>query len=900
MAQDLVPVSATAVTGDRAWIEGTTDLQLLQEQIEEWEREDYAIKTKTLARHESITLAKDFAAFVKAAWPILEPGREMIWNWHIDYICAYLEAVANGTIQRLVINIPPRCMKPVDEETLLLTKSGERKRLADIETGDQVLTHRGRFRRVSAVHIQGELPTLKITTWAGREISAAPDHPFLTPDGWVQAKDLIVGNVLGAPVPESHGGSDRSDDEFAMAGYIIGDGNVTYVSEKKTSIAASVTAADEEVGSDIIDRGIRMGWSVNVYSKTGSKARRYNLSKGARKWIRQVGLAGKTSYTKRVPDFVFEGDARQIGLFLGSYFACDGTASPKNRKPDAHWTVEWTSVSRELLDDIKHLLLRLGIKSRLRKRVHNKNAWVPAGYVFWNLCVSSGDDAQRFRDRVTHVGAKVEKLSRMPHRRMRFDEDIFADAIVAIEEGGVKRCRCLTVEEDSSFTANDIAVHNSLLIGVFWPAWRWTSEPHHQILSFSHNISLSTRDAVKSRRLMNSQWYQDRWGSKFKFTTDANTKAAYENNHNGHRKAFGMSSGYMGDGGDTLLIDDPHDNEGAQSDAERETTLREFNDGVSTRLNSQRDGAIVIIMQRLHNQDVAGTVLDDEEDEWVHLCIPMEYDGVRYESPIGLDDPRKELKELLWPSHIDVKGLNRLKRRLTPYGQAGQLQQRPTPPGGAILKDFWWRVWPKDTPVPDCEYIIQVYDTAYEAKEESDYSARTTWGVFRYNERTRQSGEGRYNAMLLERWRDRVLFPELKAEAKRSYDDWEPDTVLIEAKASGKPLIQELSRIGVPAKQWAVVRRGPKGHEIDKVARAHIASVMLHNGVVWYPEGRKWALEVVEECAQFPKTTHDDLTDTVTMLLIWLRRLGYVELDDDPTEDADAVDLGQHREAAYG
>ena len=538
----------TSVTGDRAWIEGTSDAQLLSEQIDEWEREQYAIKTRFLAQQEAIILSQSFSEFVKAAWPVLEPGRDMIWNWHIDYICEYLEAVSRGDIQRLVINVPPRFMK-------------------------------------------------------------------------------------------------------------------------------------------------------------------------------------------------------------------------------------------------------------------------------------------------------------------------------------------------------------SLLVGVFWPAWRWTFEPQHQFLSFSHNVNLSTRDAVKSRRLMTSQWYQDRWGDKFRFTGDANAKAAYENNQNGHRKAYGMGSGYMGDGGDTLLIDDPHDNEGAQSDAERTTTLSNFNDGVSTRLNSQRDGAIVVIMQRLHSQDVAGVILADEEDEWENLCLPMEFDGQRYESSIGLDDPRKKKGELLWPAHVDIKGLNRLKRRLTPYGQAGQLQQRPTPPGGAILKDFWWRVWEKDRPMPECEYVVQVYDTAFEAKEESDYSARTTWGVFRYNDRTRQEGEGRWNVVLLERWRDRVLFPELKAEAKASYDHWDPDQVLIEAKASGKPLVQELARIGVPVKEWAVVRRA-KGKEVDKVTRAHMASVMLHNGVVWYPEGRKWALEVVNECAAFPKSAHDDLTDTVTMVLIWLRRLGYVELGDDP--DDDPVDLSAHREAAYG
>lgn len=438
----------------------------------------------------------------------------------------------------------------------------------------------------------------------------------------------------------------------------------------------------------------------------------------------------------------------------------------------------------------------------------------------------------------------------------------------------------------------------SLLVSVLWPAWVWTRKPEHQFLSFSHNDKLSTRDAAKSRRLMASKWYQDRWGDKFKFTTDANTKSNYENNQSGHRKAYGMHGGYMGEGGDTLVIDDAHDNAGAQSDAERTTTISDFDDGISTRLNSQRDGAIVIIMQRLHERDLAGHVMAADDDEWALLCLPMEYDGERYVSPLGLDDPRQEPGELLWPERIGVKELDRLKRRLTPYGQSGQLQQRPTPPGGAILKDYWWKLWPKDRQLPWCEYVIQVYDTAFEAKEESDYSARTTWGIFRYDEASRKTGFGAYQAIMLERWKDRVQFPELKAEAVRSNKEHEPDRILIEGKATGKPLVQELRRVNLPAMEWASVRGAGK-REVDKVARAHMASVMLHNGVIWAPEGKRWAEEVIEECAAFPKGAHDDIVDTVTMLLIWLRRHGYAELSDDPEDEDDDVSE-QEAVAPYG
>ena len=443
----------------------------------------------------------------------------------------------------------------------------------------------------------------------------------------------------------------------------------------------------------------------------------------------------------------------------------------------------------------------------------------------------------------------------------------------------------------------------SLNVGVFWPTWTWTGDPGHQFLTLSNAGNLAIRDAVKSRRLIQSKWYQQRWGTKFQLAADQNAKSRYENDHGGHRIAFGLEASFIGEGGDTIIIDDPHDIDGSQSEVERQGALNKFDQEVIGRLNDQVTGQIVIIMQRLHEKDLSGHVLA-EEGEFEHLCLPMEYEGQRYVSSIGLDDPRKKKGQLLWDERFPKKSVKSWARRLGPYGTSGQLQQRPTPGEGGILKRFWWKPWPLNLPLPTCEYILQVYDTAYGEKEENDFSACTTWGVFRYDHVSRMVGEGLFNIILLGRWKDQVGFPGLKTQARKLYEQWNPDIVLVEPKASGKSLVQEMARTGISMFEWTPGRSGARGgRELDKVARAHVASAVLSGGAVWYPTvgpsgaELKWPQEVIDECAAFPKAEYDDITDTCTIAWSWLRQRWYAELEEDPDEDDPDE---PEREPAYG
>ena len=424
----------------------------------------------------------------------------------------------------------------------------------------------------------------------------------------------------------------------------------------------------------------------------------------------------------------------------------------------------------------------------------------------------------------------------------------------------------------------------SYLVNVFYPVWVWLNEPHHQFNNYSNSAKLAIRDSRRSRILLLSGWFRDRWGDRITLARDQAEKANYQNTQSGHRMAFGMDSDITGHGGDTQIIDDPHDAKGAQSDAERENTINVIDDTLPSRFNDYSKGVMIVIMQRLHEGDAAGHLLKKWGNRCVCLCFPMEYEPDHpHKSPL---DRRTKANELLWPERWGALEVGELKGDYTPYAYSGQYQQRPTPAGGGILPAEWWRKWTRKD-LPECDYLLQVWDTAYEEREESDYSAMTTWGVFR------NDTEDRHNIILLSRFRDRLGFPKLKKKAKELYEEYEPDQVLIEPKASGKSLLQELRRAGVPVREWRPERSKATGREVDKGARAHAASSVLYDGCVWYPsenskgETLRWPLEVIEECAAFPRGVHRDLFDTATMAWLWLRKGWHIELKDDPDDDED-------------
>lgn len=301
----------------------------------------------------------------------------------------------------------------------------------------------------------------------------------------------------------------------------------------------------------------------------------------------------------------------------------------------------------------------------------------------------------------------------------------------------------------------------SSVTSICWPAWTWAqpeeqhsfvSGPGAQFLTASYNHSLSLKLSTASRRLLLSPFYQEYWGDRFSLAGDQNSKTQYDNNCSGTRISTSVGGSLIGIGGSVLIADDPHNTESVESEAERETVLRWWKEFSSTRLNDPNLSAIVVVMQRLNEADVSGVILESARD-WVHLMLPMRYDEMRHcqtviAPGVTWDDPRRETgQKLMWPERFGEQKVREMEIDLGPYMASGRLQQRPSPQGGGILKDEWWKLW-EEQDYPYCYYKWASADTAYTEKEENDPTGFTVWGLFDI--------AGQPHVILMDAWRKRL------------------------------------------------------------------------------------------------------------------------------------------------
>lgn len=447
----------------------------------------------------------------------------------------------------------------------------------------------------------------------------------------------------------------------------------------------------------------------------------------------------------------------------------------------------------------------------------------------------------------------------------------------------------------------------STITSVALPAWVWmqpyeshTSGPGVQFLHASYAQQLSLRDSVKCRRLITSKWYQDRWQDRFQIVSDQNTKGRFTNSRGGERLITSIGGVATGEGGNIIVIDDPNAADEATSEATIESTIEWWDGTMSSRLNDPKLGAYVIIQQRLAENDLTGHILETNIGNWTHLCLPMEYEPERsFSTLIGWKDPRTKPGELLWDDRFGQNEVDILKRTMGPYKAAGQLQQRPEPPGGGIIKRDWWLTWESKN-FPPMDYILAVMDTAYTEKQENDPSAMTIWGIFSTDITARSSRildaagkpmfldrtyiEGAPKAMLIYAWQERLEFHQLVEKAAKACKDFNVDKLLIENKASGISVSQEIRRL-YSRENFAVQLSDPKS--MDKMARLYSVQHIFSEGMVYAPD-KQWAEMVITQVGQFPKGKHDDLVDTVSAGLRHLRDLGLLARTQERIEDAEA------------
>lgn len=396
----------------------------------------------------------------------------------------------------------------------------------------------------------------------------------------------------------------------------------------------------------------------------------------------------------------------------------------------------------------------------------------------------------------------------------------------------------------------------SLSVCVFWPCWEWTKSPAVRWLFSSYSDRLATRDSLKCRRLIQSPWYQSRWGHVFRLTGDQNEKTRFENNKTGYRLATGVGGSATGEGGDRLIVDDPIKAKDADSEPVRESANIWWDETMSTRGNDPKTVAKVIVMQRLHEDDLTGHVLEKMRtggEQYEHLRLPAEYEPSVMVTGIGWTDPRTEVDQLLWSERFGQKEIAALKTSLGSHGSAGQLQQRATPRGGGMLKRGWWKFY-KVRP-ERFDAIVDSWDMTFKDTRSSDYVAGHKWGLVGAD------------AYLLARIHDRMDFP-TALQAVRNLSAMPPvaPAKLVEDTANGPAVIAVLHS-AIPG----LIAVQPMG---SKQSRAAAVSPMIEAGNAYLPDPEiaPWVEEVIAECASFPMGAHDDDVDAMSQALarLWL------------------------------
>ena len=384
------------------------------------------------------------------------------------------------------------------------------------------------------------------------------------------------------------------------------------------------------------------------------------------------------------------------------------------------------------------------------------------------------------------------------------------------------------------------------------PAWFLGRNPKLKIIQATHNTELAVRFGRKVRDLIADPQYKDIFPDT-SLKEDNKSAGKWQTDKGGEYFAAGVGAAVTGRGADLFVIDDPHSEQDALSESAFDHAYEWYTSGPRQRL--QPGGSIIIVMTRWGKKDLTGRLLAAQSSD----IMSDQWEVVEFPAILPSDNP-------LWPEFWDKDALLGIKASLPVAKWSAQWQQTPTTSEAAIVKRDWWKIWEEEK-VPPCKYILQSYDTAFSKKESADYSAITTWGVFNPEE------GGPDNLILIDAQRGRWNFPELKETAYEEYEYWEPDMVLVEAKATGTPLIDELRLRGIPALGFS------PGKGKDKITRMHMVAPLFEAGVVWAPSDKKFADEVIEEVASFPNGDHDDFCDSMTLALMRFRQGGFVSLN---------------------
>jgi len=472
-------------------------------------------------------------------------------------------------------------------------------------------------------------------------------------------------------------------------------------------------------------------------------------------------------------------------------------------------------------------------------------------------------------------------------KRQQLAQDDFLSFIAAIDTNykfgiHLKRLGSLLMEVEQNIK-NRIAVSmaprmgKSQMISIYYPAWYLGKHPDHKVIVASHTADLAVVMARKVRNLINTPEYKAIFPNT-SIASDAKAAAQWNTTKGGEYFAIGVGGALAGRGAHLIIADDPlseQDIKGGNTTS-LDSAYEWFSAGLRTRL--MPEGKICVLHTRWHQRDLIGRLIKDSA---------MNEGGDSYEIfefPAILNEGTDNEKSI-WPEQWSIESLQQTRASMhhIMWQWYAQYQQNPTAAEAAIIKRDWIRWWEKDDP-PKIDFMVQAFDTALTTKERSDFSVCHTWGVWENDD------DGTQNVILLNKVKGKYEFPELKAMAHEQYKIWEPDSVIVEAKASGQPLIDEMRRSGIFVQDFS------PGKGQDKIARLNAVADMFASGHVWFPENA-WAAATVEEILAFPAGEHDDEVDTMTLALMRIRNGGLLRLSSDH-EDNDPY-YAARRQAYY-
>ena len=425
---------------------------------------------------------------------------------------------------------------------------------------------------------------------------------------------------------------------------------------------------------------------------------------------------------------------------------------------------------------------------------------------------------------------------------------IYAEKLQAVADGKIKR---LIINMPPRHTKSEFASY-------LFPTWLMGRDPTKKIIQATHTAELAVGFGRKVKNLIENEDFRDIFPD-VKLAVDAKASGRWSTNAGGEYYAVGVGGALAGRGADLAIIDDPVSEQDALSATALDSIYEWYTSGPRQRL--QPGGSIIIVMTRWSIRDLTAKVLSKQSEKGSDKWDIVEFPAIM---PSG---------KSLWPEYWKLEELEGVKASIPVGKWNAQYMQNPTAEEGAIIKREWWQKWEKEDP-PECNYIIQSYDTAFSKSDRADYSAVTTWGIFTESESNEE------HIMLLDAVKGRWEFPQLKEEANELYKLYDPDMVLIEQKGSGMPLTQELRRMGIPVTPFTPSRGA------DKFTRMHSCAPVFESGMVWCPE-TNFADEVMEECASFPNGEHDDLADSMTQAILRFRQGGFIITPTDYNDEDD-------------